>query len=62
MEYRGISHEQICLSVAMERNSGLVTAPAYNSRLTIKVLNRLYEGKIEPNSTIRTDSHNAEVC
>ena len=59
VEYRGISHEQVCVSVAMDRNGALVTAPACNGRLTIKVLDKLYEGKIEPNSTICADSHNA---
>ena len=47
------------MSVAMDRNGALVTAPACNGRLTIKVLDKLYEGKIEPNSTICADSHNA---
>ena len=59
MEYRGISHEQICVSKAMDRNGSLVIVPACNGRLTIKALNGLYERKIEPNSTICTDSHSA---
>lgn len=59
VEYRGISHEQICVSTAMDRNGALVIVPACNGRLTIKALSGLYEGKIEPNSTICTDSHSA---
>ena len=59
VDYRGISHEQVCISVAIDRNGGLVTVPAGKSRLTTKQLHSIYEGKIEKSSTICTDSHNA---
>ena len=59
VSYRGISHEQVCVSTAMDRNSGLVVVPACKGRLTIKRLSAIYDGKIEQSSIICTDSHNA---
>ena len=59
MDYRGISHEQVCISSAVDRNGGIVLVPAGNGRLTTKQLSGVYNGKIEKSSTICTDSHNA---
>ena len=43
----------------MDRNGGLVLVPACKGRLTINRLSAIYNGKIERNSIICTDSHNA---
>ena len=59
VDYRGISHEQVCISSAVDRNGGIVLVPAGNGRLTTKQLSGVYNGKIEKTSTICTDSHNA---
>lgn len=59
VQFRGISHEQICVSCGMDRNGGLVLVPVCNGRLTVKALTDLYDNKIEPNSIICTDSHRA---
>lgn len=59
VDYRGISHEQVCISTALDRNGGIVLAPTGNGRLTTQQLNKVYKGKIEATSTICTDSHGA---
>lgn len=59
VHFRGISHEQVCISSAMDRNGGLVLVPVCNGRLTTSALTGLYNGKVKPQSTICTDSHNA---
>ncbi|MFI3254166.1 MAG: IS1595 family transposase [Eubacteriales bacterium] len=59
VDYRGISHEQICVSTAMGRKSGLVASPVCKGRLTTQCLLNLYTDKIEPQTTICTDSHKA---
>ena len=55
VQYRGISHEQVCVSTAMDRNGGLVLVPACKGRLTVNRLSAIYNGKIERNSVICTD-------
>lgn len=59
VDYRGISHEQVCISFAMDRNGGIVTVPVGNGRLTIGQLSTIYNGKIEKLSTICADSHSS---
>lgn len=59
VDYKGISHEQVCVSVAKDRNGGLVIVPADKSRLTSKQLISIYKGSISQHSTICTGSHNA---
>lgn len=61
IDYRGISHEQTCVSTAIDRNGGLVVVPICMGRLTTKALNSTYQDNIEQSSTICTDSHRAYI-
>lgn len=59
VQYRGISHEQVCISTALDRNGGQVAKPACMGRVTTKALKEIYTGKIKETSTICTDSNSA---
>lgn len=59
VEFRGISHQQVCVSVGMDREQNLVIMPVGTGRLTTKQLSNLYGDKVGENSIICTDSHNA---
>lgn len=61
VKYRGISHEQTCISTAIDRNGGLVVVPVCMGRLTTAALDRTYQDNIEEHSTICTDSHRAYI-
>lgn len=61
IDYRGISHEQTCVSTAIDRNGGLVVIPVCMGRLTTNALSTTYQNNIEQSSTICTDSHRAYI-
>lgn len=59
VDYRGISHEQMCVSTALDRSNGMVLVSACCGRVSNRRLTEIYNGKVEKGSTICTDSNNA---
>ena len=49
---RGISNEQVCITTAIDRNGNIILEPLCKGRVTYNALERLYEGRINPNSII----------
>lgn len=58
---RGISNEQVCIATAVDRNGNIILEPLCKGRVTYADLERLYEGRIDPNSIICTDSHKSYI-
>lgn len=59
VDYRGLSHEQVCISTALDRNGGMALVAACYGKVNNKRLTQIYEGKVEQGATICTDSNNA---
>ena len=58
---RGISNEQVCIATAIDRNGNIILEPLCKGRVTYNALERLYEGRIDSNSIICTDSHKSYI-
>lgn len=56
VKFRGISHEQICIGTAIDKNGNLIMEMTCKGRITSKKLERLYKGHILEGTTICTDS------
>lgn len=54
---RGISHEQVCVATAIDRQGNLIMELLCKGRMTSNNLNKLYDGRIGENSIICIDSH-----
>lgn len=59
VKVRGISHEQVCIVTAIDRNNHLVLEPVCTGRVSSSDLSRLFEGHIEEGAILCTDSHQA---
>lgn len=55
-EYRGISHEQVCVLVAMDRNGHILSRNAGMGRITAKQIDSVLGDYISPNSLLCSDS------
>ena len=58
---RGISNEQVCIATAIDRNGNIILEPLCKGRVTYNALERLYDGRIDSNSIICTDSHKSYI-
>lgn len=58
---RGLSHEQVCVPCAVNRNGLSISEVASLSRITTDSLLDMFGGRIVENSTIVTDKANAYV-
>ena len=56
---RGISNEQVCVPCAIDRNKNSYGKISNLGRVTISTLNKMFEGKIESDSIICSDSNTA---
>jgi transposase-like protein len=55
-KYRGISHEQVCVVVAIDRSNNVVSEVAGNGRISSKALDKVLGGHISKASSLCTDS------
>lgn len=55
-KFRGISHEQVCVLVAMDRNGHILSQKAGKGRITAKQIDAVIGDNITPDSTLCTDS------
>lgn len=55
-KYRGISHEQVCVLVAMDRNGHLISRNAGMGRITAKQIDSVIGSYIAPDSILCSDS------
>lgn len=55
-QFRGISREQVCVLVAMDRSGHMVSVNAGNGRITAKQINEAMGSQISPNAILCTDS------
>ena len=55
-EFRGISHEQVCVLVAIDRNGHIISQKAGMGRVSAKQIDSIIGEHIAPNSTLCTDS------
>lgn len=58
---RGISKDQVCVATAIERNGNIVMELICNGRVKSADLKRLFEGRIEDESILCTDSHKSYI-
>ncbi|MGL4361765.1 MAG: IS1595 family transposase [Cellulosilyticaceae bacterium] len=58
---RGISHEQVCIATALDRNNNIILEPVCTGRISHKDLERLFEGRIQEGSILCTDSHKSYI-
>lgn len=59
--YRGISHEQICVLFAMDRNNHIIGEPACKGRISSDKIDNLLNGHISQFSILYTDKHRSYV-
>lgn len=53
--------KQVCIATAIDRNGNIILEPLCKGRVTYNALERLYEGRIDSNSIICTDSHKSYI-
>jgi hypothetical protein len=58
---RGISSEQVCVATAIDRNGDLIMEMVCKGRVSHINLERLYNGHINEDSIICTDSHKSYI-
>lgn len=58
---RGISSEQVCIASAIDRNGNIILQPICTGRITHNDLESLYDGHIDNNAIICTDSHKSYI-
>ena len=58
---RGLSHEQVCVPCAIDRNGNSVSKISNLGRVSTKDLHIVYDSKIEGNATLCTDKMNSYV-
>lgn len=56
---RGISREKVCVPCAVNRDGRSIAKPANLGRVSTKDLHKVYDGRIEPGSTMVTDKMNS---
>ncbi len=61
VELRGISHEQVCVSSAIDRSKNIVLECVCMGRISSVDLKRAYDGKINNQSIICSDSHKSYI-
>ncbi len=57
VKLRGISHEQVCVATAVDRQGNLIMELLCKGRMTSNDLKKLYDGRIGKSSILCTDSH-----
>lgn len=58
---RGLSHEQVCVLCAVNRNGLSISKAANLGRITTDSLLKMFDGRIDENSTIVTDKASAYI-
>ncbi len=58
---RGISKEQVCVLCAMDRTGNLITELICKGRMKHTDLERLFDGRIEDEAILCTDSHKSYI-
>lgn len=58
---RGISREKVCVPCAVNRNGLSIAQIANTGRISTKDLHRIYDGRIDEDSTFVTDKMNSYV-
>jgi transposase-like protein len=58
---RGISNEQICIATAIDRNSNMIFEMVTRGRISSEDIKRVFEGRLDPDSLICTDSHKSYI-
>lgn len=61
IKVRGISHEQVCIATAIDRNNNIVFEMVTKGRIRTTDLERLFKNRIDPDSVICTDSHKSYI-
>lgn len=61
IKLRGISHEQVCVTTAIDRNDSIVLECACMGRISSADLKRAYNGKINTQSIICSDSYKSYI-
>lgn len=61
VKVRGISNEQVCIATAIDRNNRIVLEMVTKGRIKTNDLDRLFKGRIDPESVICTDSHKSYI-
>lgn len=61
VKLRGISHEQVCVTSAIDRNDSIVLECVCMGRISSADLKRAYKSKIDSQSIICSDSHKSYV-
>lgn len=61
IKVRGISHEQVCIATAIDRNNNIVFEMVTKGRIKTSDLDRLFKNRIDPDSVICTDSHKSYI-
>jgi len=59
---RGISREQVCIATAIDRTGNIILEMVTKGRISSKDLERLYENRIDKDSSICTDSHKSYIA
>jgi len=54
---RGLSSEQVCVATSLDRQGNLIIELLCTGRMTSEELERLYNGRIDENSILCTNSH-----
>lgn len=58
---RGISDEQVCVMCAVDRMGNIISEPICKGRMKHSDLERLFDGKIDDDSILCTDSHKSFI-
>lgn len=61
IKLRGISHEQVCVTSAIDRNDSIVLECVCMGRISSADLKRAYNDKIDSQSIICSDSHKSYI-
>lgn len=56
VKVHGISHEQVCIATAIDRNNNIIFEPACTGRIATSDLERLFRGCIEAGAILYTNS------
>lgn len=60
-KFRGISHEQVCVSCAVDRNGNIINELACKGRITHKNIESVFSGAIDKDAVICTDKHKSYI-
>ncbi len=61
VKLRGISHEQVCVTSAIDRSENIVLECVCMGRISSSDLTRAYNGKIDSQSIVCSDSHKSYI-